>query len=306
MANAPSAATLAQGPGSDLTVTWTAPAIDSTHDAATGFNLRFSPSGADAWTTVAGVASPYLLSGLPAGAAIDVQVQSSNAAGASAWSVVSTLTTGPAAAGPYAPNAPAITSVAPPPDGTTTKLTVTWTDPTVDSTHDAATGFDVRFSPAGAGVWTTVPGVVSPCTLTGLSGAAAFDVEVQAANAAAGPGAWSATATGTTWGSTVAPGGLTVAASQVHNTSVVPGGGMNMTVAAAPTAVTGASFAWSASNSTPPTTGLIATDGDGQVGGWGQYLNAPAAAGIFYLWSLAQGADGATTGALVSSAITVS
>jgi hypothetical protein len=164
----------------------------------------------------------------------------------------------------------------------------------------------VRFSPAGAGTWTTVPGVTSPCTLTGLSGAAAIDVEVQATNAAAGAGGWSATATGATWGSTVVPGGLTVAASQVHDTSVVPSGGMNMTVAAAPTPVTGASFAWSASNSTPPTTGLIAAGSDSQTNGWGQYFNTPATAGTFYLWSLAQGADGATTGALVSSAITVS
>src|SRR5271166_164908 len=64
IANPPSAPSLAQGPGSDLTVTWTAPAIDSTHTAATGFNLGSSPSGAATWTIVSGVTSPYLLSGL--------------------------------------------------------------------------------------------------------------------------------------------------------------------------------------------------------------------------------------------------
>ena len=251
--NAPSAASLAQGTGSNLTVTWTAPAVDSTHNAATGYNLRSSPSGAGTWTPVSGVTSPYTLTGLAAGAAydvqvqsfnglglsawstpstlttaaavyipntpgaagpgtgqrqqphgdldglgdrrhaqrrdrlqsaiqpvrrrhvdnrvrgvtspytltglaagaaFDVQVQSSNAAGASGWSATSTLTT--AAAGPYAPNAPAIASVAPPPDGTNTKLTVTWTAPTVDSTHGAATGYNLRYSPSGAGTWTTM------------------------------------------------------------------------------------------------------------------------------------------------------
>ena len=43
--NMPSAAVLAQGTGSNLTATWAAPAVDSTHDAAAGYNLRSSPSG---------------------------------------------------------------------------------------------------------------------------------------------------------------------------------------------------------------------------------------------------------------------
>jgi hypothetical protein len=69
--------------------------------------------------------------------------------------------------------------------------------------------------------------------------------------------------------------------------------------------VTGAAFAWSASASTVPTTGLIATSSDGQTNGWGQYFNAPATAGTYYLWMLAQGAGNVTIGALASSAITV-
>jgi titin len=299
--NTPSAASLAQGTGSNLTVTWTAPAVDSTHSAATGFNLRSSPSGAGTWTTVSGVTSPHSLSGLAAGAAIDVQSQSTNAAGVSAWSATSTLTTATAA-----PNAPAIAGVAPLPDGTNTKLTVTWTAPTVDSTHNAATGYNLRSSPLGAGTWTTVSGVTSPYTLTGLSGATAIDFEVQGTNAAASPGGWSTVATGTTWGSTVAPGGWIAAASQVHSTNVAPNGGVQMVAAAAPTAVTGAAFAWSASNSTIPTTGLIAASSDGQTNGWAQYFSAPATAGTFYLWSLAQGAGATTIGALVTPAITVS
>jgi hypothetical protein len=79
-----------------------------------------------------------------------------------------------------------------------------------------------------------------------------------------------------------------------------------MTATAAPTAVTGASFAWSTSGTTVPTTGLIAATLDGQTNGWGQYFNAPATAGIYYLWLLTQGTGASTTGALVTSAITVS
>ena len=301
--NTPGAVSLAQGTGSHLTVTWTAPAIDGSHGAATAFALRSSPSGAATWTVVSGVTSPYDLSGLTAGAAIDVQLQCSNTAGTSAWSATSTRTT--AAAGPFAPNAPAIASVAPPPDGTNTKLTVTWSAPGVDGTHGAATGYNVRSSPTGAGTWTVVTGVASPYTLAGLTGATAVDVEVQATNAAASPGAWSAVTTGTTWGATVAQGAWIAATTQVHSTGVAPNGGAQLTAAAAPTAVTGASFAWSASNSTIPTTGLIAAGADGQTNGWGQWFNAPATAATFYLWMLAQGSGGVTTGALVTGAITV-
>jgi hypothetical protein len=302
--NTPNAASLAHGTGSDLMVTWAAPAIDSSHGAATGFNLRSSPSGAGTWTTVSGVSSPYDLSGLTAGTAIDVEVQSANAAGTSMWSAVSTLTT--TAAGPYAPNAPVIASVIPPVDGTNTKLTVTWTAPAIDSTHGAATGYNLRSSPAGAGIWTTVSGVVSPYILTGLTGATAIDVEVQATNAAASPGAWSAITTGSTWGATVAPGAWTAAASQVHGISVAPNGGVMLTAVAGLTAVSGAAFAWSSSNSAVPTSGLIAAAADGQTNGWAQYFNAPATAGTFYLWMLAQGSGATTTGAFVTAAITVS
>ena len=170
-------------------MTWTAPAVDGTHSAATGFNLRSSPSGAGTWTTVAGVTSPYSLSGLAAGAAIDVQLQSSNAAGTSAWSATSTLTTATAA-----PNAPGAASLA---QGTGSDLTVTWTAPAVDSTHNAATGFNLRSSPSGAGTWTAVTGVTSPYNLSGLAAGAAIDVQLQSTNAA-GPSAWSATSTLTT------------------------------------------------------------------------------------------------------------
>jgi hypothetical protein len=302
--NTPGAVSLAQGIGSDLLVTWTAPAIDSTHNAATAFSLRSSPSGAATWTVVPGVTSPYDLSGLAAGTAIDVQIQGSNAAGISAWSATSTLTT--AASGPYAPNAPAVTSVVPPADGTNTKLTVIWTTPAVDGTHGAATGYNLRSSPSGAGTWTTVSNVTSPYTITGLSGAAAIDVEVQAKNAAANPGAWSSITTGTTWGCTVVPGNWVAASSQIHNASVAPSGGVQLTATPAPTAVTGAAFAWSASNVIVPTSGLIAAGGDGQTNGWGQWFNAPATAGTYYLWLLAQGTGSVTIGALVTSAITVS
>jgi hypothetical protein len=301
--NAPSAPSLAQGSGSDLAVTWTAPAVDSAHSAATWFNLRFCRSGANSWTTASNVTTPYELSGLTAGAAYDVQVQGVDDAGVGAWSASSTLTTD---SGVAAPNAPSINSAAPPPDGTTTKLTIAWTAPTPDGTHSTATGYNLRYSPSGAGTWTPVSAVSSPYSITGLPGAAAIDVEVQAIDASANVSAWSSIATGTTWGATVAPGNLTIAAAQVHGTNVAPSGGANIIATPAPTAVASAVLAWSASPSATPTTNLVATSSDGQTNGWGQYISAPATAGTYYLWMLAQNAGGTTIGALVSSAITVS
>jgi hypothetical protein len=301
--NTPQAASLAPGSGSDLTVTWTPPAVDSSHSAATAFDLQSSPSGANTWTTVSNVTSPYDLSGLAAGAAIDVQIQSANSAGTSAWSATSTLTTASASS---ALNTPSITSVAPPPDGTNTKLTVTWTAPATDSTHGAATGYNLRYGPSGTGAWTTVSGVTSPYAITGLTGASAIDVEVQATGATATASAWSAIATGTTWGATLLPGSWTAAPAQVHATPVAPNTGVNMTATAAPTAVSGAAFAWSASSSVLPTSNLIAASADGQTNGWGQWFSAPAISGTYYLWLLAEGAGGSTIGALVTSAITVS
>jgi hypothetical protein len=102
--NAPGAPVLAQGIGSDLIVTWTAPAVDPAHGAATGFALRHGRSGGETWTVVQRVSDPHQLSDLPSAAAVDVQLQATNAAGLSRWSDVATLTTG--LTGPVVSGAP--------------------------------------------------------------------------------------------------------------------------------------------------------------------------------------------------------
>jgi hypothetical protein len=301
--NVPAAPSLSQTAPGSLAVNWSAPETDPTHAAATGYALRSSPAGAGIWTVVSPAVSPSILTGLQQGAPIDVQVQGINAAGASAWSPSSTLA--PAPAGPFAPNAPAAPGAAPPPDGTVTRLTVTWNAPASDLTHDAATGYNLRYSPAGAGIWTMLGDVSSPTTVTGLTGATTFDVQVQATNAAATPSAWSIAATASTWGAAVTPGNWVAAATQTVGAGVAPFGGVNLTAVAAPSPVTGAAFAWSSNAFAVPAIGLIPAGGDGQPNGWGQWFSAPATAGITYLWLLAQGAGG-TIGALVTSAIRVS
>ena len=80
IANLPTAVSLAQAAGSALSVTWAFP--DRQH-ARWRYRVHSAvlPVRANAWTVVSGVSSPYLLSGLIAGAAVDVQVQATNAAG---------------------------------------------------------------------------------------------------------------------------------------------------------------------------------------------------------------------------------
>ena len=187
--NTPTGVSLAAGSGSSLIVTWVAPAGDSAHGVANSFNLRYSPAGAGTWNVVAGVTSPYTLSGLAAASAYDVQVESSNAAGVSAWSASGTATTAAAA-----PNVPLGVSLA---QGAGSDLTVTWVAPATDSTHGAATRYNLRSSPSGAGTWTVVSGATSPYDLSGLAFSAAIDVQVQSANVS-GSSAWSATSTLTT------------------------------------------------------------------------------------------------------------
>jgi fibronectin type III domain protein len=301
--NTPQGLSLAQGLGSDLTVTWSVPTVDNTHGAAAAYNLEYSTSGVGNWTTVSNVTSPYDLQGLSAGTAMDVRIQSTNAAGASAWSAASTLTT---AAGQFAPNAPAISQVGPPLDGTNTSLLVAWTAPTADGTHGAAASYNLRYRTSPSSSWTTVSGVTSPYTIVGLGGAMSVDIAVQAVGSSGTPSIWSDVSTASTWGATVAPGDWTAATTQAHGANVAPNGGVNMFATPAPTAVTGAAFAWSSSASSLPTTNLIAAAPDGKTNGWGQYFTAPATSGTYFLWMLAQGSGGATIGALVSPPITVS
>jgi len=190
--------------------------------------------------------------------------------------------------------------------GAVTKLAVTWSAPATDSTHGAATGYNLRYGPSGSGSWTTLAGVSSPATIAGLIGGTAYDVQVQASNAALNPSAWSASTTASTWGATVAAGGWVPASIQTHGAAIAPNGGANLIAVAAPTAVTGGAFAWSASNTAVPTSGLVAGGADGVTNGWGQWFNAPATAGTYYLWLLAQAGGGVTSGALVTGPIVVS
>lgn len=98
---------------------------------------------------------------------------------------------------PDAPAAPTLTAGS-------TQLGVAFVAPGSDG-GSVITSYDYRRSPAGAGTWTTVTGVTSPFTITGLTNGTSYDVQVRAVNGV-GNGAWSASSTATP----AAVGNLTV------------------------------------------------------------------------------------------------
>ena len=186
-----------------LTVTWT---ID---DAAgvTAYDVRHIASTAtdkgdsnwtvtdNAWTSTAGGALSYAISGLTNGTSYDVQVRPVRDTTDGSWSETAVGT--PAAA---AGAAPAITSVR----AEEQVLTVAWSAPA--SPPATVTGYGVRHIRSDAADkatdanWTVVGAATTSAsvrtyTITGLTNDVGYDVQVRAVTAN-GDGAWSATATG--------------------------------------------------------------------------------------------------------------
>ena len=186
-----------------LTVTWT---ID---DAAgvTAYDVRHIASTAtdkgdsnwtvtdNAWTSTAGGALSYAITGLTNGTSYDVQVRPVRDTTDGSWSETAVGT--PAAA---AGAAPAITSVR----AEEQVLTVAWSAPA--SPPATVTGYGVRHIRSAAADkatdanWTVVSAATNSAsvrtyTITGLTNDVGYDVQVRAVTAN-GNGAWSATATG--------------------------------------------------------------------------------------------------------------
>lgn len=98
----------------------------------------------------------------------------------------------PPAVGGTAPGAPAAPGVS----AAGQALTVTWSAPASPGSS-AVSSWRLRHSADGGTTWTTIPGVTSPATLSGLAPATTYAVQVAARNAT-GWGPWSASGTGTT------------------------------------------------------------------------------------------------------------
>ncbi len=186
-----------------LTVTWT---IDDASDV-TAYDVRHIASTAtdkadsnwtvkdNAWTSTAGGALSYAITGLTAGTSYDVQVRAVRGSTDGSWTGTAVGTPAAAAAA-----APAITSVR----AEEQVLTVAWSAPA--SPPAAVTAYGVRHIRSDAADkttdanWTVVSAatdsaLVRTYTITGLTNDVGYDVQVRAVTAM-GDGVWSATATG--------------------------------------------------------------------------------------------------------------
>jgi hypothetical protein len=179
---------------------------------------------------------------------------------------------------------------------TASSVALSWAAPTSGGVSQSYT---VQYRVTGSAQWSTgLTGVASTNgTVSGLMAATSYDFEVFAVNGA-GSGQPSSVVSATTApvasATTIAWGALAPASSYSAGQS-----GIGVNVTATPTPP-GIEFGWSSSPSTAPTAWTMASLVSGSL--WGQYLNAPAAAGTYYLWAMAT--DG--SGSLVSNAITVS
>ena len=186
-----------------LVVNWNAP-TDTGETATTSYDLRYIREDAtdksDAnWSMETGVGTPsnrsYTITGLSAGVKYDIQLRAHNDSGHGPWSLVEAdePTT-------VAPSAPAITSIS----RSDSTLAVVWTAP-ADTGGGVITAYDVRFIETSADEtvdanWTVRDNAWESgdlqYTVTGLTNATQYDVQVRAVNSA-GDGAWSDTETGT-------------------------------------------------------------------------------------------------------------
>ena len=203
-----------------------------------------------------------------------------------------------------APGVPAISSVVA--VAGNTGLTATWTAP---SGGGVATGYNLRYSVHAANSWTTVSGVTSPYSITGLTAGTSYDVQVQATNASpSSPGSWSASTTASTYNYAMGSGfqpygsGTSYAHASTCNANVDDGSSSGDGSHTVPANVY---FGWSTSSTVAPTSISGMTIAQGQISNsghnyWYAYgVPTPASAGTYYFWSVETNSGGT----IVASAV---
>ena len=176
-----------------LTVEWEAPA--NTGPDIQSYDLRLRAGSNTEWHRGLTGTSHTLEGGLLApGGTVAVRLTATNAEGTSPDGVEGTVTL-PDATVPDAPAKPS----ARPTRGSRTSLDVTWRAPYDGGS--AITDYDVQYKVHGTSSWTSHPhtGTDRTATIGGLTEFTRYEVQVRARNTH-GPGAWSASGTGTAGG----------------------------------------------------------------------------------------------------------
>ncbi len=186
--------TVGSSTSNSITLSWTAPSSGGMPSTYT-VQWRVTSVGG-AWIGSGNTASiGFTASGLSASTEYDFDVIAVNAAGSGpASSVVSGSTS---AAVNYPPGVPTGVVVG---SATSSTVPVSWTAPVQDSTHAAATSYIVQWRVTGTSSWTQQSSIGSTSyTISGLSAATEYDVQVQAVNGS-GNSAFTGTANATTQG----------------------------------------------------------------------------------------------------------
>ncbi len=140
----------------------------NTIGGASSYKLQYRIASTSGWTTISGVTSPYVLTGLSAATVYEVQVQAVCGTNASAYATGELFLT--------------LFSACPEP-GNLTATTVTNTSVSLDWTENGtATSWDIEYGPAGflPGSGTTIPVTAKPHLLSGLSAGFSYDYYVRA------------------------------------------------------------------------------------------------------------------------------
>ena len=283
---------------SAASLSWTAPTVDSTHGTPVSYTVQYRVTGAGSWTTgptgVTGTTAT--VTGLAHATGYDFQVFAVNSTGNGAATATATLTTTTAA-----PNIPTGLTAGSLTGLTTSSVVMTWTAPTTDSTHDAATTYTLQYKPTSGSTWTQITGISGTSqTVTGLSSATSYDFQVRAVNAGGSSG-YTATTASTTYTNSIVVG--IYSPNYLSDTSPPHNGspGCNVSITPTPNNVRGT---FGTSGTTEPSSGWQAfSNYSGNL--WGQYLTAPATAGSYYLWIEARDGSNNVTGLNVSGPYTV-
>lgn len=169
---------------SAVSLSWSAPSVGT---PPFSYQVQYRVSGTASWTNwgAAQTATSTTISSLTSGTRYDFQVVTSNTYGSSV-SPTASVTIG--ATAPGAPSGLVLSNA------TSTTIVLTWTP---SQTGTQPISYQVQYSPAGAGSWSSGPATAgSSATITSLTPATSFDFRVVALNS--GGSATSPTATAST------------------------------------------------------------------------------------------------------------
>lgn len=285
---------------SAVPLSWTAPGIGG---SPSSYTVQYRVTGGGGWSQVSGISSTsYTVTGLAASTEYDFQVQAVNAGGVSAWTATASATT---AAG-SAPGTPTGLTAGSP---TSNSIALSWTAP---GSGGAGASYNVQYQLQSGGSWTQLSGISGTSyTVTGLAASTTYNFQVQAVN-----GGLTSSWTSTVSEATVAPSNYLLTWTGTMNTNIPLGGStftpsqgaivaqVNDNSAAGDgdhTVPAATYFAWSTSGSVMPVSGYISTVQYTNNGHnlWVQYINAPASAGNYYLWAIAENSSGAVVATYV-------